>query len=141
MKSALGNEREAVAALPVLNPAPLVGIVLALLVVLIAAIPSRTNLTGLALPVDVPMQVRDLFPVDELHVDFDGTLQWNDRQISSSELDHYFDRIGREPEDEQPEVRIFPDRLVRYAVIASIFADAARRHVRYVSIVGRESWK
>ena len=124
-------------ALAELNTTPLIDVMLVLLVMLIITIPIQTH----AIKLDMPRQGPAVVPQPIVHlvgVDFDGAITWDGAAVSRAELDGHFAKVAQQWPPE--EVRILPDRLTRYDVVARLLADAQRAGVRHVDFAGEEQY-
>ena len=123
-----------------MNTTPLIDVMLVLLVMLIITLPVQTNAVKLNMP--RPNQTPPAVPpvVVNLMVDFDGTIYWNGSPISMQTMDTYFYRYGLKPPSEQPEIHLSANRLAKYDTVAKVMADAQRRGLTHIGIVGTEKY-
>jgi len=119
-----------------MNTTPLIDVMLVLLVMLIITLPLGTHAIKIDLPHGAPMSAPP--PVVTLNVDFDGAVEWNGARVDRATLDRYLDRAARQ--EQQPEIRVFADRLTKYDAVAKVLADAQRLGVRRIAIVGTERY-
>ena len=75
----------------------------------------------------------------DLAIDFDGTMSWNglpvpDRAALEADL------RAAAAQDPQPEIHIAPNRLVKYAAVAEVLAEAQRLGVVRIGLVGAEQF-
>jgi len=123
-----------------MNTTPLIDVMLVLLVMLIITIPIQTHAVKLDMPQQhnvpppIPPEVVNIF------VDFDGSVSWNNQVVTMPTLDSYFYDAGQKDPSEQPEVHISVNRLARYDTVAKVMADAQRRGVVHIGIVGTETY-
>jgi len=109
-----------------------------LLVMLIITIPIQTHAVKLDMPrpnitpPPVPPQVVDL------EVDFDGTVYWNGSPVDMNTLDTYFYDAAKQ--DPQPEIHLSANRLAKYDTVAKVMADAQRRGMTHIGIIGTEQY-
>jgi biopolymer transport protein ExbD len=121
-----------------MNTTPLIDVMLVLLVMLIITIPIQTHAVKLDMPrpnvtpPPVPPTVVDL------EVDFDGTVYWNGSPVDMTTLDTYFYEAAKQ--DPQPEIHISANRLAKYDTVAKVMADAQRRGVTHIGIIGTEQY-
>ncbi len=123
-----------------MNTTPLIDVMLVLLVMLIMTLPIQTHAVKLDMPkpTDTPPD-QPKQPVDIL-VDFDGTVYWNGSPVSMQTLDAYFYQDGLNETELQQEYHIRADRLAKYDAVAKVLADAQRRGVVKIGIVGTETY-
>lgn len=123
-----------------INTTPLIDVMLVLLVMLIITIPIQTHAVKLDMPrpnqppPPVPPQVVDIM------VDFDGTVTWNNQPVDMATLDSYFYDAGQKDPTDQPEIHLAANRLAKYDTVAKVMADAQRRGVLHIGIVGTEQY-
>lgn len=120
-----------------MNTTPLIDVMLVLLVMLIITIPIQTHAVRLNMPSVVP--VHPAPAVHLLSVDFDGSIQWDGKPVPSpAALDGYFSAVARQ--QDQPEIRVQPNRLAAYGIVARIMADAQRLGVTRIGFTGEEQY-
>lgn len=73
-------------------------------------------------------------------MDFDGTVYWNNQAVDLKTLDSYFYDAGQKGPDDQPEIHLSANRLAKYDTVAKVMADAQRRSVTHIGIVGTEQY-
>jgi len=112
-----------------MNTTPLIDVMLVLLVTLIVTLPQHNQPPPKILPT-----------VHNINVDFDGTVSWDTQTVDAATLDSYFYNIGQNPPEEQDEIHISANRLAKYDTVAKVMADAQRRHVTKIGIVGTETY-
>src|SRR5215475_5044896 len=78
-----------------MNTTPLIDVMLVLLVMLIVTLPIQTHAVKLDMPVGHPPPPITPPVVDNIMVDFDGTIYWNNQAVSMATLDGYFYSIGQ----------------------------------------------
>jgi biopolymer transport protein ExbD len=120
-----------------MNTTPLIDVMLVLLVMLIITLPLGTHAVKIDLPT-APRALDDLPPLVMLNVDFDGAVEWNGRHVDRATLDRYLALAARQ--EQQPEIRVFADRLAKYDAVAKVLADAQRLGVKRIAIVGTERY-
>ena len=123
-----------------MNTTPLIDVMLVLIVMRIITLPVQTNAVKLNMP--RPNQTPPTVPptVVNLMVDFDGTIYWNGSPISMQTMDTYFYRYGLKSPSEQPEIHLSANRLAKYDTVAKVMADAQRRGLTHIGIVGTEKY-
>ncbi len=123
-----------------MNTTPLIDVMLVLLVMLIITIPIQTHAVKLDMP--RPNTTPPPIPpeVVNLYVDFDGSVSWNNQVVTMPALDSYLYDAGQKDPTVQPEVHISVNRLARYDTVARVMADAQRRNVVHIGIVGTETY-
>jgi biopolymer transport protein ExbD len=123
-----------------MNTTPLIDVLLVLLVMLILTIPIQTHAVKLDMPL-VPPKHAVPPPVVNLEVDFDGSVFWNGARVHDrATLNTYFTAEARKPRDQQAEIHLHANRLVKYGLVASILADAQRVGVRKIGFTGNEQY-
>ena len=123
-----------------MNTTPLIDVMLVLLVMLIITIPIQTNAVKLDMPRPNQLPPPVPPPVVNLMVDFDGSIYWNNQPVTMSTLDSYLFQEGKKDPAEQAEIHLSANRLAKYDTVAKVMADAQRRGVRHIGIVGTEQY-
>ena len=123
-----------------MNTTPLIDVMLVLLVMLIITIPIQTNAVKLDMPRpnQTPPPVPP--PVVDVYVDFDGSISWNNQIVDMKTLDNYLYSAGQQPPDAQPEIHLAANPLAVYDTVAKVMADAQRRGVVHIGIVGTDQY-
>ena len=123
-----------------MNTTPLIDVMLVLLVMLIITLPIQTH----AVKLDMPNQHAKppVFKpvVDDILVDFDGTIYWNKQPVDWRTLDAYFYQQGQKPLEEQDEIHITANRLAKYDTVAKVMANAQRRGAVKIGIVNTNTY-
>jgi biopolymer transport protein ExbD len=123
-----------------MNTTPLIDVMLVLLVTLIVTLPIQTHAVKLDMPQPNTPPPKVLPTVHNINVDFDGTVSWDAQTVDAATLDSYFYNIGQNPPEEQDEIHISANRLAKYDTVAKVMANAQRRHVTKIGIVGTETY-
>lgn len=123
-----------------MNTTPLIDVMLVMLVMLIITIPIQSNAVKLDMPRPNQQPPATPPPVVDLMVDFDGTIYWNGMPVSMKTLDQYLYAEGLMPPSAQPEIHLTANRLAKYDTVAKVMADAQRRGVVHIGIVGTEQY-
>jgi len=123
-----------------MNTTPLIDVMLVLLVMLIITIPIQTHAVKLDMPKpqDQPPPIPP--PVVNLMVDFDGSVYWNNQAVDPKTLDSYLFQEGQKDPAEQSEIHLAANRLAKYDTVAKVMANAQRRGVVHIGIVGTEQY-
>jgi biopolymer transport protein ExbD len=121
-----------------MNTTPLIDVMLVLLVMLIITIPIQTHAVKLDMPRPNPNPPLVPPTVVNLEVDFDGTVYWDGSPVDANTLDTYFYSAAKQ--DPQPEVHISANRLAKYDTVAKVLANAQRRGVTHIGIIGTEQY-
>jgi len=122
-----------------INTTPLIDVMLVLLIMLIITIPVQTHAVKLDMPRDNPPPVLVQPEVVNLEVDFDGTILWNGAIVPDrATLESYLRAAARK--DPQPEIHLAPNKLVKYAYVAEVLAEAQRLGVVKIGLVGSEQY-
>ena len=122
-----------------INTTPLVDVMLVLLIMLIITIPIQTHAVKLNMPVAKPPANPVLPQVITIDIDFDGTIIWNGETLSGRpELESRM-RAASAMQD-QPEIHLRPNKLVRYRNVAMVMASAQRLGLTKVGIIGHEQF-
>jgi biopolymer transport protein ExbD len=125
-----------------INTTPLIDVMLVLLVMLIVTLPIQTHAVKLDMPVGKPPPPPLIKPViDNIMVDFDGTIYWNNAAVDMKTIDGYFYTIGQRPIEEQDEIHITANRLAKYDTVAKVMADAQRRNALKIGIVNTNNYE
>jgi biopolymer transport protein ExbD len=123
------------------NTTPLIDVMLVLLVLFIMTIPIQLHAVNLDMPVPNPNSTPPVDPkVVVLLIDFDGTLYWNDQQISKTELAPKLSAEAALPLAEQAELHIKPHKMVDYGHVAHVMAAAQRVGLKKLGMVGNEQF-
>jgi biopolymer transport protein ExbD len=123
-----------------INTTPLIDVMLVLLTMLIITLPIQTNAVKLDMP--TPNQKPPVVQpkVDDIMVDFDGTIYWNNTPVSLAMLDRYFYDIGQKAVEDQDEIHITANRLAKYDTVAKVMANAQRRGAVKIGIVNTNTY-
>jgi biopolymer transport protein ExbD len=122
-----------------INTTPLIDVMLVLLIMLIITIPVQTHAVKLDMPRDNPPPVLVQPEVVNLAIDFDGTMTWNGTPLPDrATLEQYLRAAA--VKDPQPEIHLAPNRLVKYAAVAEVLAEAQRLGVIKIGLVGAEQF-
>jgi biopolymer transport protein ExbD len=121
-----------------INTTPLIDVMLVLLVMLIITIPIQLHAVNMDMPVGTPPT--SLVKPDKVQIDIDekGVLYWQGLPVSAAELEQDMVTIGQQTI--QPEVHIRPDKNARYAVFANVIADARRKGLKKIAVIGSEQF-
>jgi biopolymer transport protein ExbD len=114
-----------------LNTTPLIDVLLVLLVLLLITLPIQTHAVKLDMPAGLPSHLHPV--VNDISIDFDGTILWNGRVVDRAALDSYLIATARQ--NPQSEVHVTADRMSRYDTAAKVLSDAQRLGVRRLRIV------
>ena len=122
-----------------INTTPLIDVMLVLIIMLIITIPIQTHAVKLNMPVGKPPPPTTPPQVVTIDVDFDGTLIWNGETLSGRpELEARM--RGAAAMQEQPEIHLRPNKLVRYRNVAMVMASAQRLGLTKIGIIGHEQF-
>ena len=122
-----------------INTTPLIDVMLVLLIMLIITIPIQTHAIKLDMPAGNPPPPPTPPIVVTIDIDFDGTIFWDGQQIPDrATLDSKLVEAAQTPD--QPEVHLKPNKLVKYAAVAAVMADAQRLGVKKLGLVGNEQF-
>ena len=122
-----------------INTTPLIDVMLVLIIMLIITIPIQTHAVKLNMPVGTPPPPLTQPQVVTIDVDFDGTLIWNGETLSGRpELEARM--RGAAAMQEQPEIHLRPNKLVKYRNVAMVMASAQRLDLTKIGIVGHEQF-
>src|SRR5258706_6390550 len=122
-----------------INTTPLIDVMLVLLIMLIITIPITTHAVKVNMPVGMPPTQIVQPQVVTIDVDFDGTIIWNGETLSGRpELEARM--RGAAAMQEQPEIHLRPNKLVKYRNVAMVMASAQRLGLTKVGIIGHEQF-
>ena len=122
-----------------INTTPLIDVMLVLLVMLIITIPVQKHAVKLNLPQANTPPVAVPPPVDEVDIDFDGTVYWNGVVVPDpATLDARLKAAAVDPAG--PEVHVNPNKLASYGAVIAVMAMAERDGVTKIGIVGNEQF-
>ena len=122
-----------------MNTTPLIDVMLVLLVMLIITIPIQTHAVKLNMPNPnaKPPTVQPV--VHTLVIDFDGSITWDNQAVPNlKDLDTRFTQVAQQ--EDQDEIHIAPNRLVKYDTVAKVLADASRIGVKKIGFTGEEQY-
>ena len=136
----VGNETGESEVMVEMNTTPLIDVMLVLLVMLIITLPIQTHAVKLDMPVGPPPPQIVQPVVDNIMVDFDGTIYWNNQAVDWKTLDAYFYAQGQKPVEEQDEIHITANRLAKYDTVAKVMANAQRRGAVKIGIVNTNNY-
>ena len=122
-----------------INTTPLIDVMLVLIIMLIITIPIQTHAVKLNMPVGKPPTQIVQPQVVTIDIDFDGTIIWNGETLSGRpELESRM-RAASAMQD-QPEIHLRPNKLVKYRNVAMVMASAQRLGLTKVGIIGHEQF-
>jgi biopolymer transport protein ExbD len=115
-----------------MNTTPLVDVMLVLLILFIITLPVMTNSTSLHIARDpAPPIPRESI---SLAIDFDGTILWNGTVVQDLvQLERYF--LVSAAKENQPELRVQPNRRASYDTVAKVLAIAQRSGMQRIGFV------
>ena len=122
-----------------INTTPLIDVMLVLLIMLIITIPIQTHAVKLNMPVGTPPPPLVPPEVVTIEVDFDGTLIWNGRVVPDRQELEARLRAAADAQ-EQPEVHLRPNKLVKYESVAMAMASAQRLGMKKIGLIGNEQF-
>ena len=122
-----------------INTTPLIDVMLVLLIMLIITIPIQTHAVKLNMPVGAPPPPPVPPEVVTIEVDFDGTLIWNGRVVPDRQELEARLRAAADAQ-EQPEVHLRPNKLVKYESVAMVMASAQRLGMKKIGLIGNEQF-
>lgn len=123
------------------NTTPLIDVMLVLLVLFIMTIPIQLHAVNLDMPVPNPNAAPPQDPkIVVLLIDFDGTLYWNDEQITKGDLEGRMRTEANQSIAEQAEMHIKPHKMVDYGHVAHVMATAQRVGLKKLGMVGNEQF-
>ena len=123
-----------------INMTPLIDVMLVLLTMLIITLPIQTHAVKLDMPVGHPPPPLIQPTVDNIMVDFDGTIYWNQQAVDWKTLDAYLYQQGQKPVEEQDEIHLTANRLAKYDTVAKVMANAQRRGAVKIGIVNTNNY-
>jgi biopolymer transport protein ExbD len=119
---------------------PLIDVMLVLLTMLIITLPIQTHAVKIDMPVGHPPPPPTPPIVDNILVDFDGTIYWNNQAVDWKTLDAYLYQQGQKMVEDQDEIHITANRLAKYDTVAKVMADAQRRGAVKIGIVNTNNY-
>lgn len=114
---------------PQMNATPLIDVLLVLLVMLVLTLPMATHAVKLNLP--QPVSGPPSASVS-LHIDFDGQLYWNGSALPPADLERKLGDVAAAANP--PNLKVIPDKRVRYENVAQVLAAAQRLGVRRLEV-------
>jgi len=122
-----------------INTTPLIDVMLVLLIMLIITIPIQTHAVKLNMPVSKPPAQTVQPQVVTIDVDFDGTIIWNGETLPGRpELEARMRAAAAL--QEQPEIHLRPNKLVKYESVAMLMASAQRLGLTKIGLIGNEQF-
>ncbi|MFN3591821.1 MAG: ExbD/TolR family protein [Thermaurantiacus sp.] len=123
-----------------MNTTPLIDVMLVLLIMFIISIPIQTHAVKIDLPPpsDIPSDREPVF--NNLEIDFLNQILWNGEQVTFEQLRTNLQQIGRQPVDDQAEVRLRPDAMAEYATVNQVMALAQQAGIAKMGFVGNEAY-
>jgi biopolymer transport protein ExbD len=123
-----------------MNTTPLIDVMLVLLIMFIITIPVQTHATKLDLPPpnNLPNNIKPDF--NQINIEFDNTILWNDQQVTLDQLRLFLKQIGQMEPDNQPELRLKPDELSKYSTVTQVMAAAQQAEIKKMGFVGNEKY-
>ena len=122
-----------------INTTPLIDVMLVLLIMLIVTIPIQTHAVKLNMPLATASAPPAPPQVVTIDIDFDGTLAWNGDVLGGrAELEERLRNAAAM--QEQPELHLRPNKLVKYGNVAMVMASVQRLGLTKVGIVGQEQF-
>ena len=122
-----------------INTTPLIDVMLVLIIMLIITIPIQTHAVKLNMPIGKPPTQIVQPQVVTIDIDFDGTIIWNGETLSGRpELEARM--RGAAAMQDQPEIHLRPNKLVKYRNVAMVMASAQRLGLTKVGIIGHEQF-
>jgi biopolymer transport protein ExbD len=123
-----------------INTTPLIDVMLVLIIMLIITIPPQMHSVNIDMPVSVPptevkkIEMRlDITAESEIRID-------GQPPITREQLDVLMTAEGAKPTDQQPALLIRPDKAAKYDTVAYVMANAQRRNMRKLAIIGGEQF-
>ena len=139
MAMTVGSAQRAPDVMVDINTTPLIDVMLVLLIMLIITIPIQTHAVKLNMPVGKPPMQTVQPQVVTIDIDFDGTIIWNGETLPGRpELEARM--RGAAAMQDQPEIHLRPNKLVRYRNVAMVMASAQRLGLTKIGIVGHEQF-
>jgi biopolymer transport protein ExbD len=122
-----------------INTTPLIDVMLVLLVMLIITIPVQTHEVKLNLPRANPPPSLAQPQVDEVDVDFDGTVSWNGVVMpDQAALNALLSGVAAQAV--QPELHVRAGKVADNKYVVAVLAAAQRLGVRKIGIVGGDQF-
>ncbi|BBB62551.1 hypothetical protein UNDKW_4278 [Undibacterium sp. KW1] len=131
-RAAQGRQREDEVLLT-MDSTPMIGILLALIAMLVMAVPPARHLVeygqgGCTLSFG---RTTDVSYVD---IDFDGSLQWNGKAVTTAQLEDYFQGLTKD-KDSRHDVHLRASRTTTYQQVMTVLALTQRYGLTSVSVV------
>lgn len=122
-----------------INTTPLIDVMLVLIIMLIITIPIQMHSVNMEMPVATP-PIDNIKP-DEVRIDIDrtGTIFWNGAPVTRDALDANMVDTAKLPN--QPNVLIRPEKSAQYEGVAFVMANAQRRGLKKMAIIGGEQYR
>lgn len=114
-----------------INATPLIDLMLVLLVMLILTVPIATHSVNLELPRGTPGRPP---PAVQLEIMYLGEMYWNGERVAS--LEELLPRLAAiAGQQNQPVLKVLPEKRAPYERVAQVLAAAQRLHIRNLSVL------
>ncbi len=122
-----------------INTTPLIDVMLVLLIMLIITIPLQLHAVDLEIPAGAaPMETESV--IIRISVNADGAINWNDTPLTSrASLDRLLQDVATQ-QGQEPDIHIKAHARAKYEAVAGVLANAQRRGLKKLSIVGTEDF-
>ncbi|MGH8191366.1 MAG: ExbD/TolR family protein [Rhodanobacteraceae bacterium] len=120
-----------------INVTPLADVMLVLLIIFMITAPLSSHKVKIELPLanpNVKVTPPEVPPID-LAVEADGTLYWNDSEVSDAVLNARLQAVVASSGTQQPELNIRADRTTPYKVIWKVLQDAKGAGMVHVGFI------
>lgn len=125
--------------IPDMNTTPLIDVMLVLLIMFIITIPVQTHAVKLDLPTPAPPTENQPDPeFNQIDIDFMSNIYWNKTEVDMPTLKSYLKQAAAMPT--QPELRLRPEGLAKYAVVDEVMAAAQQAGITKMGFVGNEAY-
>jgi biopolymer transport protein ExbD len=125
--------------IPDMNTTPLIDVMLVLLIMFIITIPVQTHAVKLDLPTPSPPTENQPDPeFNQIDIDFMSNIYWNKQEVDMPTLRSYLRQAADMPT--QPELRLRPEGLAKYAVVDEVMAAAQQAGIKKMGFVGNEAY-
>jgi biopolymer transport protein ExbD len=125
--------------IPDMNTTPLIDVMLVLLIMFIITIPVQTHAVKLDLPTPAPPTENQVDPeFNQVDIDFLSNIYWNKVEVDMPTLRSYMKQAANMPT--QPELRLRPEGLAKYAVVDEVMAAAQQAGITKMGFVGNEAY-
>jgi len=122
-----------------INTTPLIDVMLVLIIMLIITIPIQLHSVNMEMPVGKPPNMLEKPQEVRIDIDETGKIWWNGEVVDRVVLDANMVETAKTVP--QPNILIRPNKDARYENVAFVLANAQRRNLNKMAIIGGEQFR